>query len=102
MFEDRASQVTLPIPGRSRGIVVPFPRRRPNARRLPRGAAETAKMPPPCPVRLYERCDVVLNADWDRLLTLVLEAWCWRDPDCLAAIEGCLAHLRRSVDDDWS
>ena len=31
-------------------------------------------------------------------MTLVVEAWCWRDPDCFAALEECLAHLRRSVD----
>jgi hypothetical protein len=88
--------------GRSRGIVVPFRRPRPDTRRMPSGAAETAKKPVPCLIRLYESRDVVLNADWDRLMTLVVEAWCWRDPDCFAAIEDCLAHLRRSVDHDWS
>lgn len=102
MVEDRASQATLPISGRSRGIVVPFRLRRPNTRRVPSGAAETAKKPVLCLVRLYESGEVVLNADWDRLITLVEEAWCWRDPDCFAAVEDCLAHLRRSVDHDWS
>ena len=54
------------------------------------------------PDQLYERDDDALNADWDRFMTLVVEAWCWRDPDCFAAVEKCLAHLRRSVDRDWS
>jgi hypothetical protein len=102
MVENRASQAPLPMTGRSRGIVVPFRRPRPDTRRMPSGAAETAKKPVPCLVRFYESRDVVLNADWNRLITLVAEAWCWRDPDCVAAIEACLAHLRHSVDHDWS
>jgi len=88
--------------GRSRGIVVAFRPRPPDTRGMPRGAVEIANTPVPCLVRLYERRDVVLNADWDRLITLILEAWCWRDPDCIEAVEDCLAHLRRWVDLDWS
>lgn len=87
--------------GRSRGIVVAFRRRRDTCR-MPSGTAKTAKQPVSCVIRLYESRDVGLNADWDRLLTVVLEAWCWRDPDCLAAVEDCLTRLRRSVDHDWS
>jgi hypothetical protein len=102
MFKDRASQATFPMTGRSRGIVVAFQRRRPDTRRLPSGAAETARKPVTCLVRLYESRDVVLNADWDRLITLAAEAWSWRDADCVAAVEACIAHLRRSVDRDWS
>jgi hypothetical protein len=98
MVEDRAPQTTLPMPARSRGIVVPFRPRRPDARRMPSGAATK---PVPCLIKLYESDDAILNADWDRLMTLVVEAWGWRDPDCLAAVEECLAHLRRSVDHDW-
>jgi hypothetical protein len=101
MVEDRASQATLPMTGRSRGLVVAF-RRRLDTRRMPTGAAESAKKRGLCFFRLYDGRDVGLNVDWDRLLTLVEEAWCWRDPDCLAAVEDCLAHLRRSVDHDWS
>ncbi len=101
MFEDRASEATLSTTGRSRGIVVAF-RRRPDPRRIPNGAAETDQKSVACLVRLYESRDVVLNSDWDRLIRLSLEAWCWRDPECLAAVEGCLANLRRSVDREWS
>lgn len=99
MVEDRAPQAPPPMTARSRGIVVPFRPRRPDARRMPSGAVEK---PVPCLIQLYESDDAVLNAGWDRLLTLVIEAWCWRDPDCLAAVEECLAQLRRSVVDDWS
>jgi hypothetical protein len=56
----------------------------------------------PCLIKLYESDDASLDADWDRFMTLVVEAWCWRDPECFAAVEKCLAHLRRSVDRDWS
>jgi hypothetical protein len=87
--------------GRPGGIVVAFGRRRPDTRRMP-SAAETANKTVPCLIRLYESRDAVLNAAWDRFITLVVEAWCWRDPECLAAVEDCLAHLRRSVDRDWS
>jgi hypothetical protein len=63
---------------------------------------QPATLPERCLVRLYERRDLVLNADWDRLITLILDAWCWRDPDCIAAVVDCLARLRRSVDHDWT
>jgi hypothetical protein len=102
MVKDRAFQTTVPTTGRSRGIVVAFRRRRPDTRRMPGVRAETAKKPVPSLARLYENRDVLLNADWDRLMTLVADAWSRRDPDCVAAIEDCLAHLRRSVDHDWS
>jgi len=98
MVEDRAPQATLPTTRRSRGIVVTF-RPRPCAHPIPSGPAATAKN---CLVRLCERRDVVLNANWDRLIALVLDAWFWRDPDCIAEVVDCLALLRRSVDHDWS
>jgi hypothetical protein len=101
MVEDRASEATLPLTGRPRGIVVTFRRRRPDTHRIPSGAADHTKTVP-CLIRLYEGRDVVIDAAWDRLMTLVVEAWCWRDPDCLAAVEDCLAHLRHVVDQDWS
>jgi hypothetical protein len=69
---------------------------------MARGATGTAMKAGPCLIRLYENRDAGLNADWDRLVTLVTEAWCWRDPDCVAAVEDWLARLRRSVDQDWS
>ena len=95
----KGPQATLPMPARSRGIVVPFRPRRPDARRVPSAGAEKSL---PCLIKLYESDEASLNADWDRFMTLVVEAWCWRDPECFAAVEKCLAHLRRSVDRDWS
>jgi hypothetical protein len=101
MVEDRASQVTVPMTGRSRGTVVFFPLRRPGTRRRT-GRAAAVKKPAPGVVLLRERRDAALNAHWDHFMTLVVEAWCWRDPDCFAALEQSLAHLRRTVDRDWS
>jgi hypothetical protein len=97
--EDRAFQKTLPTSGRSARVVVAFRQRRSGTCR--RKATDTAKKPASCLVRLYERRDVALNARWDSLITLVGEAWCWRDPDCVAAVQDCIVHLRRSVDRDW-
>jgi hypothetical protein len=98
MVEERASQVTLPVTG----IVIAFRPRRSERRRMRSRAAEIAEHPAPCIIRSYESTDIALNAAWDRLLTLVLEAWCWRDPDCLASVKDCVAELRRAVDHDWS
>jgi hypothetical protein len=102
MVEDPASEMTFPVTGRARGTVVRFPSRRPEAPRSKSTAAETARKPAHEPVLLCERRDAALNAHWDRFMTLVIEAWCWRDPDCFAALEESLAHLRRAVDHDWS
>src|SRR5262245_1558322 len=102
MFEDRASRVTFPVTGRSRGTVVRFPLQRPDACGRTSRAAEAARKPAHRLVQLCERRDAALNAHWDRFMTLVIEAWCWRDPDCFAALEESLAHLRRAVDHDWS
>src|SRR5262249_60728816 len=102
MVEDRASGMTFPMAGRSRGTVVLFPLERPHARGGTGRAAEAARKPAPDLVLLDERRDAALNAPWDRFMTLAIEAWCWRDPDCFAALEESLAHLRRAVDHDWS
>jgi hypothetical protein len=45
--------------------------------------------------------DATLNAEWDGLLAAVKEAWCWRDPDSLAALEARVARLRAGVLQDW-
>jgi hypothetical protein len=52
--------------------------------------------------RLFESSDGGLNAEWDRLVSLVVQAWCWRDPESVAELEACLASVRRAVDRDWS
>ena len=98
MVEDRASQAILP----ATGIVVAFRPRRRDGRRMPSWTADMAKKPAACVIRLCEERDSAVNAAWDRLLTLVLEAWCWRDPECLVSVEDCLRDLRRAVDLDWS
>src|SRR5262245_16365792 len=103
MAKHRASQATLPVGARSRGVVVAFRgRQRSSAPRIPSGPGGAHETAPLYLVRLYESRDAALNADWNRLVALVEEAWCWRDPDCIAAIQACLVQLRRSVDQDWS
>jgi hypothetical protein len=45
--------------------------------------------------------DATINAAWDGLLTAVMAAWTWRDPDSLDAIEAQVGRLRAAVDQDW-
>jgi hypothetical protein len=45
--------------------------------------------------------DVVVNALWDRLLTLVEGAWSWRDAESVEALEQCLAALKGMVAAEW-
>ena len=45
--------------------------------------------------------DAGLNAIWDELLAGAKEAWSWRDPESLLALEGCIERLRKSVFEDW-
>jgi hypothetical protein len=47
------------------------------------------------------RGDATLNAEWDGLVAAVMEAWCWRDPDSLAALDARVARLRAGVLKDW-
>lgn len=84
------------------GTVLPFePVRR---RRAPgaRASAEVAASAAPWIDQWPLLDDVGLNADWDRLVVLVMQAWCWRDPESVEAVERCLRHLRSIVDRDWS
>jgi hypothetical protein len=63
---------------------------------------QTAIILPFPQLRLDPNHDVQLNATWDRLLTLAVEAWAWRDPDSFAALKDALAELHALVDRDWS
>jgi hypothetical protein len=93
----------MPTADRARGTVVPFQRpRRSRAGRRAHGIDAYAATPAPWLDRLFEHHDLGLNAEWDRLLSLVVQAWCWRDPDSVGELEQCLEMLRRVVDRDWS
>jgi hypothetical protein len=48
------------------------------------------------------RDDREVNAAWDDLMKLVIQAWSWRDPESLAALETALGVLRQRIADDWS
>jgi hypothetical protein len=46
--------------------------------------------------------DASVNADWDRLVALVMQAWCWRDPESIDELVRCLRTLRSVVHREWS
>lgn len=82
--------------------IVPFERpERPRPRRARHGRTPAASAAPS-----YEDCppldDDQLNDDWDRLVTFVMQAWCWRDPESLDTVDRCLRRLRSVVDREWS
>jgi hypothetical protein len=41
------------------------------------------------------------QTDWDELTRLVVEAWCWRDPESLDRLSACVSRLRDDVERDW-
>jgi len=47
------------------------------------------------------RDDQEINAAWDDLMKLVIQAWSWRDPESLDALETVLGVLRQRIADDW-
>ncbi|HLK11432.1 MAG TPA: hypothetical protein VKW76_08625 [Candidatus Binatia bacterium] len=49
-----------------------------------------------------ERADAGRNAQWNRLVALAADAWCWRDPESLEGLRERLARLRAVVDREWS
>jgi hypothetical protein len=73
-----------------RGVVVDFDSRR-QAVLAQRGS-------PQCVV---PRDDQEVNAAWDDLMKLVIQAWSWRDPESLDALETALGILRARIADDW-
>ena len=71
------AQTQTPAPGR----VIPFA---PYARRL----AEL-------------RYEDAAQVEWNRLPALVAEAWSWRDPESIAAVEACVTRLKSFVLEEW-
>jgi len=47
------------------------------------------------------RDDALLNAEWDRLMDLVEEAWTWRDLEALAALDAWVTRLRLRLREEW-
>ena len=47
------------------------------------------------------RDDQEINAAWDDLMKLVIQAWSWRDPDSLDSLEAATVILRKLIEDDW-
>jgi hypothetical protein len=48
----------------------------------------------------FER-QAATNTAWDSLGRLADDAWCWRDPEALAALEACVARLQACVREEW-
>jgi len=46
--------------------------------------------------------DREVNSAWDELMKLVIQAWSWRDPESLDALERALGKLKRRIAYDWS
>lgn len=76
-----------------RAVVLPF-RHRPDAGPYPDRLALPASRP--------SAEEDALNASWDHLLWLAIQAWSWRDPESLGAIEQAVSALLRDVERDWS
>ena len=73
-----------------RGVIVDFDTRR-RAMLAQRGLLQC----------LDSRDDQEINAAWDELMKLVIQAWSWRDPESLDALETVLGVLRQRIADDW-
>ena len=73
-----------------RGVIVDFDTRR-RAMLAQRGLMQC----------LDSRDDQEINAAWDELMKLVIQAWSWRDPESLDALEMALLVLRKRIEDDW-
>ena len=73
-----------------RGVIVDFDTRR-RAMLAQRGLMQC----------LDSRDDQEINAAWDELMKLVIQAWSWRDPESLGALETALLVLRTRIEDDW-
>lgn len=82
----------LLLPAPSRAITVPR-------------APTPARVIPFAPYarRLAElRREDTVQAEWDRLPALVADAWSWRDPESIAAVEACLTRLKALVLEEWA
>ena len=73
-----------------RGVIVDFDTRR-RAMLAQRGLLQC----------LDSRDDQEINAAWDELMKLVMQAWSWRDPESLDALETAMVVLRKRIEDDW-
>jgi len=73
-----------------RGVIVDFDSRR-RAMLAQRGLMQCVD----------SRDDQEINAAWDDLMKLMIQAWSWRDPESLDSLEAAMVILRKRVEDDW-
>lgn len=45
--------------------------------------------------------DSIVNALWNEMSRLTHEAWCWRDPESIEALEFHIENLKAHVLGDW-
>jgi len=82
-----AQIVRLPSPSRSAAV---------------RGAPARVIPFPPHTDRLAElRRQDSLEAEWQQLFVLAAQAWSWRDPESVAAVEACVSRLKNLVLEEW-
>lgn len=79
------------MPPEPRAVVLPFPIR-PGA---------PAPRDPAAPPAVTVGDEEALNAAWDHLLWLAVQAWSWRDPESLASVERAASALTPDVARDW-
>ena len=87
-----------------RAVVLPFPTQAGGGSwKRPGGAPNAGEVPSQwLRRRIVVLDDAQVNAEWDLLITNVVEAWCWRDPSSVRVVEECLARIKRLVENDWS
>jgi len=73
-----------------RGVIVDFDSRR-RAMLAQRGLMQCVD----------SRDDQEINAAWDDLMKLMIQAWSWRDPESLDSLEAAMVILRKRIEDDW-
>ncbi len=82
---------------RRSAVVIPFPvsaaLRQPPTRSALIGTAQAVPAPSPL--------DTARNAEWDELTHLCLQAWHWRDPESLEALQRAAATLRGHIEPEW-
>jgi hypothetical protein len=81
--------------------ILPFPAHGPAGTARPIDPGRHVVLQLPVPKKGPEQT-ASANATWDELTRLVLEAWCWRDPESLARLEACVGRLWLEVDREWS
>jgi len=102
MDHRRAPKGVSPTTDPQRAVVLPFRTQERRGRRRSAGAAKADRRRVALLGPLIEPADLEVNAEWDLLITRAVQAWCWRDPESVRAVEECLSGIKPLVTFDWS